>query len=209
MTASLENRRVVLAKRPKGVPRADHFAVEDGPVPALGEDQFLVECEYWSVDPAMRGWVNDAPNYLPPVEIGATMRSLAVGEIVDSRHPDYEEGDRVSGWFGWQRFAVSDGSNVDRSIEERDLPASLESVRRLYAGLQSFRSMSRMDASLMKASALRLRFSLSLASRRQRLSQAMVRSTTQRLGWTTKPFTRSDRLTISVSRSGRMPARAR
>ena len=65
-----------------------------------------------------------------------------------------------------------------------------------------------MDA-LMKASALRLRFSQSLASRRQRLSQAMVRSTTQRLGWTTKPFTRSDRLTISVSRSGRMPARAR
>ena len=65
-----------------------------------------------------------------------------------------------------------------------------------------------MDASLMKASALRLRFSQSLASRRQRLSQAMVRSTTQRLGWTTKPFTRSDRLTISVSRSGRMPARA-
>ena len=58
-----------------------------------------------------------------------------------------------------------------------------------------------MDASLMKASALRLRFSQSLASRRQRLSQAMVRSTTQRLGWTTKPFTRSDRLTISVSRS--------
>ena len=55
-----------------------------------------------------------------------------------------------------------------------------------------------MDASLMKASALRLRFSQSLASRRQRLSQAMVRSTTQRLGWTTKPFTRSDRLTISV-----------
>ena len=48
-----------------------------------------------------------------------------------------------------------------------------------------------------------------LASRRQRLSQAMVRSTPQRLGWTTKPFTRSDRLTISVSRSGRMPARAR
>ena len=89
------------------------------------------------------------------------------------------------------------------------LPKTLESVRRLYVGLQSFRSMSRMDASLMKASALRLRFSQSLASRRQRLSQAMVRSTTQRLGWTTKPFTRSDRLTISVSRSGRMPARAR
>ena len=90
-----------------------------------------------------------------------------------------------------------------------DTTSASESVRRLYVGLQSFRSMSRMDASLMKASALRLRFSQSLASRRQRLSPAMVRSTTQRLGWTTKPFTRSDRLTISVSRSGRMPARAR
>ena len=94
-------------------------------------------------------------------------------------------------------------------LQRFKLREALESVRRLYVGLQSFRSMSRMDASLMKASALRLRFSQSLASRRQRLSQAMVRSTTQRLGWTTKPFTRSDRLTISVSRSGRMPARAR
>ena len=102
----------------------------------------------------------------------------------------------------------ADFANV-RIVEASDDGRTLESVRRLYVGLQSFRSMSRMDASLMKASALRLRFSQSLASRRQRLSQAMVRSTTQRLGWTTKPFTRSDRLTISVSRSGRMPARAR
>ena len=65
-----------------------------------------------------------------------------------------------------------------------------------------------MDASLRKATALRLRFSQSLANRRQRLSQAMVRSTTQRLGWTTKPLTRSDRLTILVSIWGRMPAKA-
>ena len=65
-----------------------------------------------------------------------------------------------------------------------------------------------MEASLRKASAFRLRFSQSLASRRQRLSQSMVRSTIQRLGTTTKPLARSDRLTISVSRWGRMPARA-
>ena len=65
-----------------------------------------------------------------------------------------------------------------------------------------------MEASLRKARALRLRFSQSLASRRQRLSQAMVRSTIQRLGSTTKPLTRSDRLTISVLSWGRMPARA-
>ena len=65
-----------------------------------------------------------------------------------------------------------------------------------------------MEASLRKASALRVRFSQSLASRRQRLSQAMVRSTIQRLGSTTNPLSRSDRLTISVSRWGRMLARA-
>ena len=106
-------------------------------------------------------------------------------------------------------YTMTDDAYVLTKKKKEVYQVSLESVRRLYVGLQSFRSMSRMDASLMKASALRLRFSQSLASRRQRLSQAMVRSTTQRLGWTTKPFTRSDRLTISVSRSGRMPARAR
>ena len=125
MTANLENRRVVLADRPKGVPVADHFRVEEAAVPDLGDGQFLVKCDYWSVDPAMRGWVNDVPNYLPPVEIGAVMRALAVGEVVASRHPDYREGETVSGFFGWQRFAVCDGGEVDRKVAESDLPASL------------------------------------------------------------------------------------
>ena len=125
MSSNLENRRVVLTKRPKGVPGADYFAVEDVATPELSDGEFLVKCEYWSIDPAMRGWVNDAPNYLPPVEIGAPMRSFSVGEVVASRHPDYSEGDAVSGMFGWQRFAVSNGKNVDRKITERDLPLSL------------------------------------------------------------------------------------
>src|SRR5262249_52717172 len=75
----------------------------------------------------------------------------------------------------------------------------LESVRKHQAGLQSFRSMRRIEASRRNASALRLRFSQSLASLRQRLSQAKVRSTTQRRGSTTNPLVRSERLTISVS----------
>ena len=84
----------------------------------------------------------------------------------------------------------------------------LESVRRLYQGLQSFRNMRRMEASLRKARALRLRFSQSLASLRQRFSQPMVRSTIQRLGRTTKPLIRSERFTIAVSRCGKMAASA-
>jgi NADPH-dependent curcumin reductase len=125
MNIPLTNRRVLLTSRPKGVPEADHFTVDEAPAPEIADGEFLVKTEYWSVDPAMRGWANDAPNYLPPVEIGAVMRSFAVGTIVASRHPDYAEGEIVSGMFGWQRYAASDGSNVDRKVEETDLPPSL------------------------------------------------------------------------------------
>src|SRR4051812_7607774 len=79
----------------------------------------------------------------------------------------------------------------------------LESVRSLYQGLHSFRNMRRMEASLRKARVLRLRFSQSLASRRQRFNQAMVRSTIQRFRNGTNPLARSERLTISVLRLGR------
>ncbi len=118
------NRRVVLASRPKGVPDAGHFRVEDVPVTAPVEGEVLVRTRYWSVDPAMRGWVNDAPNYLPPVEIGAVMRSFAVGEVVDSRDPAYAPGDIVTGRFGWQRFATVAGAAIDRKVTETDRPQS-------------------------------------------------------------------------------------
>src|SRR5271156_2200699 len=80
---------------------------------------------------------------------------------------------------------------------------NLESVRGLYQGLHSFRTRRRMEASLRKARALRLRFSQSLASRRQRFNQARVRSTIQRFGKGTNPLARSERRTISVLRLGR------
>ena len=91
----------------------------------LGAGTFLVHNKYLSVDPAMRGWVNDAPNYSPPAALGEVMRSYAVGEVVWSRHRDYAEGEVVVGMFGWQRFAVSDGDNVVRKVPETDLPQSL------------------------------------------------------------------------------------
>ena len=125
MSSNLINRRVVLANRPKGVPEASHFAVDETGVPDLNDGEILIKTEFWSVDPAMRGWANDAPNYLPPVEIGAVMRSFAVGTVVATRNADYAEGDILSGMFGWQRYAVSDGKNVDRKVQETDLSPSL------------------------------------------------------------------------------------
>ena len=122
-----ENRRVILNARPVGVPGPEFFDIETAPIPVAGEGEFLVRNVFLSVDPAMRGWVNDALNYSPPVPVGDVMRAIAVGEIVESRHPDYVVGDRVCGTFGWQNFAVSDGSNVMRTLlpEEENLSPAL------------------------------------------------------------------------------------
>src|SRR5262249_18236771 len=97
---------------------------------------------------------------------------------------------------------------INNPISQSNDCSESESVRKHQAGLQSFRSMRRIEASRRNASALRLRFSQSFASLRQRLSQAKVRSTTQRRGSTTNPFVRSERLTISVSSCGKIFAKA-
>jgi NADPH-dependent curcumin reductase len=125
--AGYENRCVVLNARPVGVPGPEFFDVVTRPVPDLRGGEFLVRNAYLSVDPAMRGWVNDAPNYSPPVPVGDVMRAIAVGEVIDTRHPDYGIGDRVCGTFGWQHFVVSDGDNVMRRLgtEEVSLSAPL------------------------------------------------------------------------------------
>src|SRR5216684_100677 len=105
---------------------------------------------------------------------------------------------------------VADSDGCDLSVVMLLNPSAitLESVRRDHAGLHSFLSMSLIEARRRNASAFRLRFSQSLASLRQRLSHAMVRSTIQRFGKTTNPLTRSERLTISMSRCGRTFASA-
>lgn len=107
-----ENRRVILNARPKGVPGPEFFSLETVPAPEPGDGEFLIENKFLSVDPAMRGWVNDAPNYSPPVPVGDVMRALAVGEIIESNNPDFTVGEIVSGLFGWQRYAISSGGNV-------------------------------------------------------------------------------------------------
>ncbi len=123
--SNLENRRVILNARPVGVPGPEFFDVDTAPVAELKDGEFLVHNRFLSVDPAMRGWVNDGPNYMPPVPIGDVMRAFAVGEIIASSHPEYSVGEMVSGLFGWQRFAISDGSNVMRRVMETDLSPSL------------------------------------------------------------------------------------
>jgi len=115
------NHQVRLAARPFGLPRASdwEFTSEDGPVPGPGS--FVVEISHLSIDPAMRGWMNAGPSYIPPVEIGDVMRAGAVGRVTASEHPGFAEGDYVYGWFGVQEYALSDGQGVsiiDTSLAE-------------------------------------------------------------------------------------------
>lgn len=106
------NHKVILASRPVGIPQTEHFKIVAEDIPEPGPDEFLLRNHFLSIDPAMRGWVNDAPNYSDPVGIGEVMRSIAVGEVIASRNGDYAVGDRVVGLFGWQEFAVGSGKDV-------------------------------------------------------------------------------------------------
>lgn len=119
------NRQVYLAERPDDIPQAHHFALREVPAVVPGADEMLIANRYLSVDPAMRGWVNAVANYSDPVEVGAVMRSICVGEVIASNHPDYAVGEIVCGLFGWQSFAISDGSDVWFRHGEADLPIQL------------------------------------------------------------------------------------
>ena len=103
-----------LAARPVGLPKPSDWELVEAPAPEPGESEFLVELEYLSLDPAMRGWMNEGRSYVPPVSIGEVMRGLGLGRVVESRHPGFEVGERVTGQFGIQRYAVSDGRAVSR-----------------------------------------------------------------------------------------------
>lgn len=121
----MKHRRVVLASRPQGIAQADNFRIEEGELGPLADGAIRVRNLFLSVEPAMRGWIADKGNYSASIEIGATMRSLAVGELVESRHPDWRAGEVVTGWFGWQDVADVAPSAVVRRVLETDLPPSL------------------------------------------------------------------------------------
>jgi NADPH-dependent curcumin reductase CurA len=121
----MRSRRVILTSRPAGIAQAENFAIQDVAVPEIADGEILVRNRYLSVEPAMRGWIADAGNYAAPVAIGGVMRALASGHVVASRHPDYREGDAVTGWFGWQDHAAVKADAIQRKIPPEDLSLSL------------------------------------------------------------------------------------
>jgi NADPH-dependent curcumin reductase CurA len=105
---------VRLARRPVGMPVADDFRISSDEIPEPGPGQVLVRVTLISLDPAMRGWLDDRPSYLPPIAIDEVIRAGAVGEVVESRHPRFPVGAVVHGDFGVQEYAVSDGRGLVR-----------------------------------------------------------------------------------------------
>jgi len=115
-----ENNRVVkLAQRPVGAVKRDDFLIEDEPIQDPGPGEFRVKLAYISLDPAMRGWMSDGRSYVPPVELGAVMRAIAVGHVEQSNHPGFAVGDAVTGLFGVQQYAISDGAGVAKVNPEQ------------------------------------------------------------------------------------------
>lgn len=119
--SSRTNRRIVLARRPKGNVTGDDFRLEEVPVPPLAQGEFLVRNRYLSLDPYMRGRMDDAKSYAKPVAVDEVMGGGTVGEVVESRHPGFAVGDRVLGPLGWQLFAVTGGAGV-RKLESDAVP---------------------------------------------------------------------------------------
>lgn len=108
------NRQWRLAARPHGLPALSDWEFRTEPVPTPADGEFLVRVLLISLDPAMRGWMNAGRSYVPPVGIGEVMRALCAAEVVASNHPDFRIGETVTGSFGVQEYAVSDGAGVTR-----------------------------------------------------------------------------------------------
>lgn len=116
------NRQIRLARRPVGRPDESTWSLTEEPIPTPSEGEFVVTVDYLSLDPAMRGWLNDVRSYVPPVGIGEVMRAHGVGRVSASAHPDFVVGEVVSGMFGVAEHALSDGIGVQK-VDESIAPA--------------------------------------------------------------------------------------
>ena len=134
---TLSNHQVLLADRPIGLPKNSDWNIIETDTPELKTGEILVKNKFISVDPAMRGWMNDRATYVPPIPLNSVMRALTVGEVVQSNSPSFSKGDEVAGLGGVQSFCASDAKTwekVDTSISP--LPMWLDTLG--IAGLTAY-----------------------------------------------------------------------
>lgn len=119
----MTNKQILLTSRPSGEATAANFTLVESPVPALTDGQVLVRHHYLSLDPYMRGRMNDSKSYAAPQPLNQVMIGGTVGEVVDSRSPLLAAGDRVVGMGGWQQYGASDARAL-RKIDTSKIPIS-------------------------------------------------------------------------------------
>jgi NADPH-dependent curcumin reductase CurA len=118
-----KNLQVQLANRPVGWVKESDFRIAETDIPSPGDGQVLLKNQYLSLDPYMRGRMNDTRSYAAKVELGQVMTGETVGEVIDSKNPKFRPGDSVAGRVGWQLYALSDGSDL-RKIDPKLVPIS-------------------------------------------------------------------------------------
>ncbi|CAG2145304.1 Putative NADP-dependent oxidoreductase YfmJ [Cupriavidus yeoncheonensis] len=116
-------KRIVLASRPEGAVTSANFRLEEVPVPQIADGQVLVRNHYLSLDPYMRGRMNESKSYAVPQPLNEVMIGGTVGEVVASKNARFKVGDKVIGMFGWQEMAVSDGTGM-QPVDTTHLPLS-------------------------------------------------------------------------------------
>lgn len=119
------NRQFLLAARPQGMVKESDFEYRESPIPEIGPGEVLIRTTRISLDPSMRGQMENRADYVAPLEIGDVMRAGGTGEVVQSNHADYPVGTKVSGTFGMQDYVISDGQNppfraLDSSLEPEE-----------------------------------------------------------------------------------------
>ena len=122
----MTNKQFLLVSRPTGAAVADNFKLVETPVPDLVDGHVLVRHHYLSLDPYMRGRMNDAKSYAPPQKLNEVMIGGTAGEVVASRHPAFTVGDRVVGVGGWQQYSIVDGNarGAIRKVDTARIPLS-------------------------------------------------------------------------------------
>lgn len=104
------NRQWRLASRPVGMVKETDFELASEEIPGVADGEVLVRNLFLAFEPAQRGWLDDVKSYIPPVQIGEVMRASSVGQVVESKHPEFAVGQLVSGMLGWQEYFLTDGT---------------------------------------------------------------------------------------------------